>query len=508
MLTFSAPPSQDQKLLEFVLPPVARDVQHIHMPYNGTGKAKLEEIQQDLDSVTRKFRTLSVSSPRKKDPAFDIGSPQFHYGANTSRPRTDTSREWLSDTKADDFPLVPPPRSPSRMIGKYDSEAEGARSSLSRTHSLAARPLSPTTRAMSPVSHLPRLPGPLRMRSNRSTTNDNNVQPPPYEQRMGSTPTVDSISRDLDRIELASSPHKLTRASSSAASFNTTALPSKTMSPLTTTVEDPLHQIRMLGQDSPIEPSSSEASNVDHHKLWRATLFKHTAILFDQKCATVEFTKPNEKRYGDFLMEPASGPCQLYLITKGNKSTTGGAMRYSTSIWVLSDDGEVVMEQELPDDSEVIPYTIWDNHTKIVLRVPAELKFFRQTPSDRPKEKATTTWVNYIFADAASMYLRFVIGMYVLTGPFSCHRVPKCIDGKEITCIYTNPKDDPTTPGDLRCVCKSTAAMCSRKPTHPSRPQLRSSLRHDPFRTAILHRQRLHDLRSERYKKSNPRERR
>lgn len=485
--------SQDQKLLEFVLPPVARDVQHIHMPYNGTGKAKLEEIQQDLDSLTRKFRTISVSSPHKKDPAFDIGSPQFHYGANTSRPRADASREWLSDKEPDDPPLVPPSKSPLRATGRVDTKFKIAGPSLSPTSSSAARPLSPTA-SSSPLSSHSRVPGSYRIRSNTSTTNDSYMQPPPYEQRTVAPP-VDSISHDLDQIEMASDLNKTGKGSASEASSTTITLPSMAATPLTPTSEDPFHQIRMLGRNSPVEPWSCESSNIDQHKLWRATLFKHTVILFDKKCSAVEFTKPNERRFGDFLMEPASGPCQLYLITKGNKSTTGDAKKYSTSIWVLSDDGEVVMEQQLPDDSEVIPYTIWDNHTKIVLRVPAELKFFRKTPSDRPREKATTTWINYVFADEPSMYPYW--SLITCANVFSGYGIPKCFDGEETTCIHSNQKDNSITQWYIWSFCKSATTLCSRESPNPSRPQFRSSLCDDSFCSAVLYGKWIHDIRSQ-----------
>ena len=126
-------------------------------------------------------------------------------------------------------------------------------------------------------------------------------------------------------------------------------------------------------------------------------------------------------------MEKACDACRICLVTKPQKLASGN-IRYSSSIWALSDDGEVRLEQKswfyetcwttgtdldaVPDDGEIVPYTVWDNHTKIVLRLKTELQYHDVSPDSRPMRKAETAWVNYVFADEPSILPRFV----VLTG--------------------------------------------------------------------------------------------
>ena len=61
----------------------------------------------------------------------------------------------------------------------------------------------------------------------------------------------------------------------------------------------------------------------------------------------------------------------------------------------------------VPDDDDVVPYTVWDNHTKIVLRLKTELQYHDTSPDSRLPRRAETAWVNYIFADEPSMQAPF-----------------------------------------------------------------------------------------------------
>ena len=49
------------------------------------------------------------------------------------------------------------------------------------------------------------------------------------------------------------------------------------------------------------------------------------------------------------------------------------------------------------DGEEIIPYTVWGNDAKVVLRVPTELKFRDTAEDSNPLQSARTSWVNYIF---------------------------------------------------------------------------------------------------------------
>ena len=51
----------------------------------------------------------------------------------------------------------------------------------------------------------------------------------------------------------------------------------------------------------------------------------------------------------------------------------------------------------MADGEEVIPYTVWGNTKKVVLRVPSELKFHNTTMDAKPISVAMTTWINFNF---------------------------------------------------------------------------------------------------------------
>lgn len=114
-------------------------------------------------------------------------------------------------------------------------------------------------------------------------------------------------------------------------------------------------------------------------------------------------------------MVQATTEAQIYLITKRHK-LSNGLTCFSTSIWVLSDDRTVRLQQErkhqpehinediadklvVADGQEIIPYTVWGNNVKISIRVPTELQFHDLTYDSKPIAVAQTSWVNYCFED-------------------------------------------------------------------------------------------------------------
>ena len=132
-------------------------------------------------------------------------------------------------------------------------------------------------------------------------------------------------------------------------------------------------------------------------------------------------------------MVEAASNCKVSIVTKRQKLSTGET-RFITSIWALSDDRTVRLEQErkpppppplplphhlpsppLPrtpnpnpfrrtvaDSEQVIPYTVWGNTTKVVLRLPADLKFHSSIPDHPPTATASTSWLNYNFPSSTA----------------------------------------------------------------------------------------------------------
>ena len=129
---------------------------------------------------------------------------------------------------------------------------------------------------------------------------------------------------------------------------------------------------------------------------FRQSIFCDAAILCEARGASVEYTVPDEDKPRDWKIVEATKNCQISVVTKRFKLSSDKT-RYISSIWTLSDDRKVRLQQRLLDDEEIIPYTVWGNTTKIVLRVPTELKYHGFTTLDKPVEIVKTEWVNYIF---------------------------------------------------------------------------------------------------------------
>ena len=140
-------------------------------------------------------------------------------------------------------------------------------------------------------------------------------------------------------------------------------------------------------------------SSPSQHKQFQRSIFADAAILCQAKGSSVEYTVPDEDKPRDWKIVEATKKCKISVVTKRFKLPNTNKTRYISSIWALSDDRKVRLQQRLLDDEEIIPYTVWGNTTKIVLRVPTELKYHGFTTLDKPVEISKTNWVNYIFED-------------------------------------------------------------------------------------------------------------
>lgn len=71
----------------------------------------------------------------------------------------------------------------------------------------------------------------------------------------------------------------------------------------------------------------------------------------------------------------------------------------STETYVLIHFAFASLTSLVPDGDQLVPYTIWGNNLKVVLRIAAELTYHDVSPNARPLDVVKTKWVNYIFAD-------------------------------------------------------------------------------------------------------------
>ena len=157
----------------------------------------------------------------------------------------------------------------------------------------------------------------------------------------------------------------------------------------------------MSSSDSVEEERASRKnpSSPSQHEQFQRSIFADAAILCHARGSSVEYTLPNEDKPGDWKIVEATKKCKISVVTKRFKLPTTNKPRYISSIWALSEDRKVRLQQRLLDDEEIIPYTVWGNTTKIVVRVPTELKYHGFTTLEKPVEIAKTKWVNYIFED-------------------------------------------------------------------------------------------------------------
>ena len=56
----------------------------------------------------------------------------------------------------------------------------------------------------------------------------------------------------------------------------------------------------------------------------------------------------------------------------------------------------------VPQDTQIVPYTLWSNYTKVIIRHPTKLRFFDHANSEKPYKKLETSWANYVFESTAT----------------------------------------------------------------------------------------------------------
>ncbi|KAK5133177.1 hypothetical protein LTR08_008113 [Meristemomyces frigidus] len=156
-------------------------------------------------------------------------------------------------------------------------------------------------------------------------------------------------------------------------------------------------------------------------------LFRNSAILCDVRAKTVEYAQhiPDEpdSRFDTEMVE-ACKEARICVIRKRENREHGGT-RVVTSIWILSDDGEVRCQQKLSDANETVPYCSYFDALKVSLP-PTDgailLNFHAAQWGDAVRDQKKTNWVNYVFvseSDAmafqSAVFGRTLIGSYRTT---------------------------------------------------------------------------------------------
>lgn len=160
-------------------------------------------------------------------------------------------------------------------------------------------------------------------------------------------------------------------------------------------------------------------------------LFRNAAILCDVRGTLVEYAQhlPDEPdpRYNTEMVE-ACKEGRICVIRKRENREHGGT-QLATSIWTLSDDGEVRCQQKL-SESETVPYNSYFQSEKVSLADGVmSLRYHGQSWSDMPEKDVRTHWVNYILkteqdaiAFQSAVFGRKLIGTFRTTKTTVLHQ--------------------------------------------------------------------------------------
>lgn len=144
-----------------------------------------------------------------------------------------------------------------------------------------------------------------------------------------------------------------------------------------------------------------ERSDFDRH------LFRNAAILCEVRGKLVEHAQidPDEPdpRYS-VKMVTASKEARICVIRKRENREHGGT-RLATSVWCLSDDGQIRLQQKLPELQETVPYSSYFEPEKVSLQqstdTPIALRLHGEEWGETLKEEIKTNWVNYYFVSSS-----------------------------------------------------------------------------------------------------------
>lgn len=156
-------------------------------------------------------------------------------------------------------------------------------------------------------------------------------------------------------------------------------------------------------------------------------LFRNSAILADVRGVLLEYAsirhdEPDPRFAVD--MVSACKEARIYVVRKREHREHGGS-KVMTSVWTLSDDGAVRIQQKLSEVHETVPYCSYFQPEKVSIPPTGgeiELRLHGEHWGDALVDQKKTTWVNYVFASAndavafqSSIYGRSLLGSYRTT---------------------------------------------------------------------------------------------
>ncbi|KAL8690574.1 MAG: hypothetical protein Q9218_004008 [Villophora microphyllina] len=151
-------------------------------------------------------------------------------------------------------------------------------------------------------------------------------------------------------------------------------------------------------QHSRIEPAPKP--HLDQETMGRL-LAQENTIFCELAGASMNFTKIDETMPGQRSLVKGASSCSVRVASR-KKRIAGDEFRIVRSIWTISDDGETCIQQKLPHDAKIIPYTLWASENKVIIHHPTELRYYADPTSTRAERIANTTWATYAFPSLSS----------------------------------------------------------------------------------------------------------
>lgn len=455
-LTMQALQSRSLSRLEKTVMPMAENIVSIHDRVNGDLGDKIDDLHRIIMSIANSTPSLvardraiesgterdSIStastSPRMleqrppRSTNHDMSPRQVSRSPRAASPPRPAARLALHGSRvpelADDYSLEPLPNSGTSGDGRWDFTV-----SRSSGHGLATSPQdsayatsSRRESARRESQTLPSLfktvdeeshdehdeeddlrPQPLAMRTSWRSSTGSGMLPPPAlgadsESQSANQPaTPSAFFANLQRIRSSEGDANAGEQLRTANTVPTSPRPTR--------------------QNEP--HSSSESPTFEKQ------LFRNAAILCDVRCKLVDYaqTVPDEPdpRYNVDMVE-ACQQARVYVIRKRENREHGGT-KVVTSIWCLSDDGEVRLQQKLSEMQETVPYCSYFDPEKVSLQptdseTPIAMKFHGAEWGAMLLEEKKTNWVNYCFVSGedavafqSAVFGRLLLGSYRTT---------------------------------------------------------------------------------------------
>ncbi|OQO03560.1 hypothetical protein B0A48_10224 [Cryoendolithus antarcticus] len=242
------------------------------------------------------------------------------------------------------------------------------------------------------------------------------------------------------------SPRSVNRA---AQSRGNSTLPSPAMSPNTSPDRRPATPSSIMlparartSTNAGKRPSKAPTNGQNRNSApgvptFEKSLFRNAAILCDTRYKVVEYAEHDpaaiDPRF-DTKMVPATTEGRICVIRKRERLPHGGTQT-ATSVWVISDDGEVRCQQKLPDGVETIPLCSYFDTDKVMLPShtagkDVTLRFHGTQWEDPIEKEAHTNWVNYVLeSDEAAATFQSAIFERRLLGSFATLKTTVIHDG-------------------------------------------------------------------------------